>query len=469
MSVNIRVLPRTIPDGTERLLLAAVQAGGQLVFDWDVEADRLRWLDLRDGTVFGHPAAHVSCHAELQALAHPEDLLSLQLARTALQNAPQQPVAVEFRLRAADGGWCWLECHGRLLEKRLVGIVTDVSARKATESRLAISALVLETIHDAILITSANGSILWVNSAAAHLLQLPVTELTGRPLVDFSADSRERRLELQQEIRDTVARTGRWRGRCNHLARDGSALTTEAVVTRVQGDDGELWIHVLRDLRQRIQMQQAALDSSRLEQERLGEVLQESLGQELTAAALMLRSLAAALPADESGRVAEVDRILRQSIEHCRQLAYGITPFVLGRHGLEVALQGLGRWAQQRGAAAVSVTVAEAANQVADSAAYVVHRVAQEIMTAACDLAPGAHFDIKVWQDGERIVATIADDVRRPNATRTAEEERMMAFRAESLGATLDTIRLPNGGRRVILQIPDRFVATIVAARAAGS
>ena len=468
MSDNVRVLPRINPETTASAVLAAVRAGGHLVFDWNIATDRCSWFDPSEGKVLGHAASALASRAALLALVHPDDLLSVRLATEALQREPGTPVAVQLRVRAADGQWRCVETRGCLLppsaneygEGRFAGSLLDITERKRTESQLAIGALMLETIYDAVLVTGADGAIRWANSAAASLLGMPIATLTGRALAEFSADSRERQLELNQEIRDTVARSGLWRGRVSNVAAGGDPFAVDAAVCRVQGDDGELWIHVRRDLRERMQLQQAELAAARIEQQRLGKQLNESLSQELTAASLLLRGLGRQLPVDTSEPVLEIERILRNSISQCRQLAQGISPFVLGEHGFSIAMQSLGKWAEQQGADKVSVAVTHVAGTIDGDAAHLVHRVAQEVVTEVCATETGASIDIRVWQEGTHICASITDDVVRADVARTEQKELMLAYRAESLGATIDTVALANGGRRIILQIPDRAAMT---------
>jgi PAS domain S-box-containing protein len=457
MSDNVRVLPRTNPETTASAVLAAVRAGGHLVFDWNIATDRCSWFDPPEGKVLGHAASALANRDALLALVHPDDLLSVRLATEALQRDPGKPVAVQLRIRAVDGQWRWVESRGCLLPPgRFAGSLLDINERKRTESQLAISALLLETIYDAVIVTGADGAIRWANSAAANLLGVPLATLAGRSLAEYSADSRERQLELHQEIRDTVTRSGVWRGRVGNIAANGAPITLDAAVCRVNGDDGELWIHVRRDLRERMQLRQAEQAEARSEQQRLGRQLNESLSQELTAASLLLRGLGRQLPADTSEPVMEIERILRDSISRCRQLAQGISPFVLGEHGFAIAMQSLGKWAEQQGADKVSVAVTRVAGTIDGDAAHLVHRVAQDVVTEVCAAETGASIDIRVWQEGAHICASIADDVVRADDASTEQKELMLAYRAESLGATLDTVMLANGGRRIILQIPDR-------------
>ena len=461
MSDNVRVLPRINPETTASAVLAAVRAGGHLVFDWSITTERCSWFDPPEGRVLGHAASALVSRDALLALVHPDDILSVRLATEALQRDPGTPVAVQLRMRAADNQWRWVELRGCLLPPgRIAGSLLDITGRKRTESRLAIGALMLETIYDAVLVTGADGAIRWANSAAANLLGMPIATLTGRELAEFSADSRERQLELNQEIRDTVTRSGLWRGRVSSIAAGGDPFAVDAAVCRVQGDDGELWIHIRRDLRERMQLQQAELAEARTEQQRLGKQLNESLSQELTAASLLLRGLGRQLPVDTSEPVLEIERILRDSISQCRQLAQGISPFVLGEHGFAIAMQSLGKWAEQQGADKVSVAVTQVAGTIDSNAAHLVHRVAQEVVTEVCAAETGASIDIRVWQEGTHICASIADDVVRADVARVEQQELMLAYRAESLGATIDTVTLANGGRRIILQIPHRAAMT---------
>lgn len=465
MSDNVRVLPRINPEAAASAVLAAVRAGGHLIFDWNFTADRCTWLDPPAGKVFGHAASALERRDALLALAHPDDLLSVRLAAEALQRDPGAPVAVQLRIRDAVGEWRWIEARGCLLRApagqqsdatRFAGSLLDITERKRTESQLAIGALMLETIYDAVLVTGADGAIRWANSAAANLLGVSIAALAGRALAEFSADSRERQLELDQEIRDGVARSGLWRGRVSNIVAGGEPFVADAAVCRVSGDDGELWIHVRRDLRERMRLQQAEAAVARGEQRRLGKQLHESLSQELTAASLLLRGLGRQLPADTSAAVREVSRILRDSIAQCRQLAQGMSPFVLGEHGFAIAMQSLGKWAEQQGADKVSVAVTHLAGAIDGNAAHLVHRVAQEVVSEVCAAETGASIDIRVWQDGAHICASITDDVARADDARCQQAELMLAYRAESLGATIDMVALANGGRRLVLQIPER-------------
>lgn len=470
MSRIFRVLPKTTPEDA-RVALAALRSAGHWLIDWDPATDSLRWVTAPSAQLLGHPTQAIATHGDLLALAHPDDLLAIGLANEALQKSEQESAAVEFRLRDAQGQWRWLESRSTRLNdaasrrERYVSVLLDITDRKRTEGQLAIGALVLESIFDAVIMTQADGRIRWVNSAAAALLEVPIADLGGLRLDDFSADSRERQIELSQDIRDTVSRAGLWRGRISTRSANGAAVPTDASVTRVAGDDGELWLHVRRDLRDNMQSQAAVVESSQRDQMHLGQLLHEVVGQELAAASLLLQGLKSGQSSAQLTRFDEIERILSESVRRCQQLANGITPYAVEQHGLVAALQDLARRVERQGAARVTVSVAQAATEVTGNSAMLLHRTAEKCVDAAVAQAPNAHIDIRVWQDRDRIVLTVSDDVAWGGGAETTPLDRGMLACADVQGATIETVALGARGRRLVMQIPERYVETTIRSR----
>jgi PAS domain S-box-containing protein len=471
MSRIFRVLPKTTPEDA-RVALAALRSAGHWLVDWDPVTDSLRWVTAPAAQLLGHPTQALATRADLLALAHPDDLLAVGLANEALQKSDQESAAAEFRLRDAQGQWRWLESRSTRLNdaasrrERFVSVLLDITDRKRAEGQLAIGALVLESIFDAVIMTDSSGRIRWANSAAAELLEVPIAELSDLRLDDFSADSRERQIELSQDIRDGVSRAGLWRGRISTRSANGAAVPTDASVTRVAGDDGELWLHVRRDLRDDIQQQAAVIESSQRDQKHLGQLLHEALGQELAAASLMLQSLKSGQSTAQLLQIDAIERILSESVRRCQQLANGMTPYAVAQHGLVAALQDLARRVEGQGAARVTVSVAQAAAEVTGNSAVLLHRAAATCVEAAVARAADAHIDIRVWQDRDRIVLTVSDDVPWGVDAETSPIDRGMQACADVQGATIETVALGARGRRLVMQIPERYVETTIRSRA---
>jgi hypothetical protein len=126
----------------------------------------------------------------------------------------QDPAGV---LRRADGEYIWIEARGRLVFEngeslgRGVGLLADVSSRKRIESRLGISALILQGIREAVAVVDAAGRIGWANAAVRDGgLQLQPGYVSGRAPRDaaFRRALQEEQARLGAERLPSVGQAG---------------------------------------------------------------------------------------------------------------------------------------------------------------------------------------------------------------------------------------------------------------------
>ena len=113
-----------------RLALQAGEMGG---FEFDAVSGQILWsAEVTRLEVFpdGRPA---SVRRVLDA-THPDDRAPLAAWRTAVLDG--DVVATEFRIPQPDGTVRWLEVHGRRTGEHVVGVIRDVTARRAAEDEL---------------------------------------------------------------------------------------------------------------------------------------------------------------------------------------------------------------------------------------------------------------------------------------------------------------------------------------------
>jgi diguanylate cyclase (GGDEF)-like protein/PAS domain S-box-containing protein len=140
---------------SEQRLNLALSSTRLAVFDWDIASGRVhRGANL--SVLRGGPAAETDCGiADVQALIHPADLLSVWTTTRAALRGETASYDFEHRVRRLDGGWLWVRAVGRVTERspngralRVSGIDEDVTARKAAEHALVESQRRLRTIAD---------------------------------------------------------------------------------------------------------------------------------------------------------------------------------------------------------------------------------------------------------------------------------------------------------------------------------
>jgi PAS domain S-box-containing protein len=368
----------------------AIEASGQVAFEWDLATGRIAYPFAGEGGVFGHAVAAVGSLAGWVEQVHPDDRDRF-LARLEASLARVEPATyvLEYRFRRADGQYIWIEARGRhVFERgealgRGVGLLADVSERKQIESRLGISALILQSIRESVAVVDAAGRIAWANAAFETLLGCARGASVGLQWADVCVPGDAASGLQQPRLLERAALLGHETASMRARTVDGAALDLELSVTCVVGDHAPLWIVLHRDVSERVAAEDRILAHTLGEQSRLGVALHEGLGQDLAGASLLLRAarvdLANGLDAGET--LASIEALLQSAVGRCADLAQRLSPFLLDRSGLANALADLVRRSAARAGRAIDFEVVGTIDAGVDPAtAYHVFRVAQSAL-----------------------------------------------------------------------------------------
>jgi hypothetical protein len=66
--------------------------------------------------------------------------------------------------------------------------------------------------------------------------------------------------------------------------------------------------------------------------------------------------------------------------------------------------------------------------------------------------------ELRLWREGGSLLLAI-DHLGGPARVEASLATRLLSHRAQSLGATLEWLTLPQGTRRALLELPERFLA----------
>jgi PAS domain S-box-containing protein len=128
---------------SEERLRLALDAGSEVVWDWNVLADEIyqsaRWAEL-----LGYPPEKTpTCMPQLAGFIHPDDLAVLEQEVSKAIGGATDTVTFEHRVRAASGDWRWMLARARVVERdaagagvRIVGTCADITAQKQAEEAL---------------------------------------------------------------------------------------------------------------------------------------------------------------------------------------------------------------------------------------------------------------------------------------------------------------------------------------------
>lgn len=235
----------------------AFQAAGFGVWEHDHESGRNHWnADLCDLLGYVRPPATIG---EFFTLVQPDDLPALESRLDSADTGRSKVRVEEFRIRHGDGNWRWVESRGRVIERgpagearRTVGIMLDISARKAAEAEQRLAGVVFTGINDGICITDASRRILVINKAFTEVTGYQPKEVLGRdPSVLKSGVHGG---SFYRNMWEKLEAYGNWQGEITNRRKDGSLVSEWLSISCVKGDDGEVthYVGVFSDLSERI-------------------------------------------------------------------------------------------------------------------------------------------------------------------------------------------------------------------------
>jgi PAS domain S-box-containing protein len=362
------------------------------------ELNRLGWRSALDGT--DHAAAVERRHRLRRG-----ERAEVELAVRTIRGEQRWIHLANQPLIAADGSIT-----------RYIGVVHDITDRKANEEVLRSQALAVEVMHEGVVLSDACGIIRMTNPAFDRMFAAVSGSLLGKHLDQLPCEPPLAR-RIAELIDEEVVRPGA-PALCEltlRVAHEGEGtLSVEAAITPLILRGERFWLTILQDTTARRQLEREVLEVANREQQRIGNDLHDGLGQELTGIALLLRGLENRAEREApalSPAIEEVALLVNDAIFTTRALARGLSPVTFDRGGLSNALDSLA----QRLSAMFHIDVRCSADASLDAGlesanALHLYRIAQEAVTNAAQHGRAGKVRITLGVDGDRGVLRVEDD-----------------------------------------------------------
>jgi PAS domain S-box-containing protein len=246
-------LERRVQEQAVELQLT-IEAATDGIWKWNIAQDALE-LGPQYYAILGYDSDLDSLPrnlSEWKALLHPDDIEpTMRTLRQYIQEGTGQ-YRNQFRVRARNGEYRWLESTARIVERasdgtplRIIGNHRDITAEKEVAERLKVSAQ--ETVNfraaleqSAIVsITDTRGVIVYVNAQFIAVSGYQERELigAGHNIVNSGTHSREFFRTLWQ----TIASGAPWRGEICNRAKDGSLYWVETAINPMFDAQGRIY------------------------------------------------------------------------------------------------------------------------------------------------------------------------------------------------------------------------------------
>lgn len=339
---------------------------------------------------------------------------------------------------------------------QVVGVAvtaTELTTIVRQQQLLELQGIILDTMHEGVLLITADDRIRLTNPAFDRLFASPTGGLIDTPVGDLLEATT---LDiLRSAARGAAAREFECR------RRDGTTFSAACVVTPIVIDGEQHLLAVLNDISERRVLEREILEVSNREQHRIGNDLHDGLGQELTGVALMLRALATQLRRSHPQAVPEFDDIvdlLNRSIHNTRTLARGLSPVSLERGGLVPALRTLVARSRETYGITVSIrTRLETPLRLDEAASNHLYRIVQESISNAIRHGKPTRIVIQLGVDPHVVRLSIHDNGRGLPAggpPDTGLGLRTMRYRAHVTGGDVTIGNHRHGGTIVRCSVP---------------
>ena len=229
---------------SEQRLALALQASELGLWDWNLETDEVHHTQLH--ALFGLDAEQVrTVAADLKPRLHPDDLPLLRRTLVEHLKGRTEDYRVEYRVRHAQGHWCWIEDRGRAVESdaagkvlRMLGTRRDITAQKEQEEQQRLAATVFEAASEGIAILDAEFQLLAVNQAFCDVTGHGRAELIARNALELPCSRDARR--HSQAIDQALEQQGRWQGELVEARKNGELYPQWLQLNSVRDGRGKI-------------------------------------------------------------------------------------------------------------------------------------------------------------------------------------------------------------------------------------
>jgi PAS domain S-box-containing protein len=273
-------------------------------------------------------------------------------------------------------------------------------------------------------------------------------------------DDRARVLEAQEQARrKQLLYSAEYRVR-RPPGGDDAWLAAYGRYTYDESGEAVRFAGVSFDITQRKELEREVLEIAASEQQRIGQELHDSVGQEITGLALMANALTEKLPASDFAQqvanrlVVGLNRLHQQ----VRTLSQGLVPVQIEAHGLRAALHDLAARSAEQSNVRVSFDCRDRVAEPDHATATQLFRIAQEAVSNALRHGRPQVIQISLQSPDTGLRLQIQDDGT--GLSPRAENGkgmglRIMQYRAELIGGVLSVESNVGRGTTVVCSIPN--------------
>ena len=336
----------------------------------------------------------------------------------------------------------------------------DITVRYLAERALKLSgerlSTLLKTANDAVVTIDENGILQSFNEAAETMFGYSANEAIGQTVsilipLPYRIDihkilTRYRETGIRRMIGSSREVSG--------LRKDGSIFPVEVSVSEV--DHLKIYMGLMRDLTSRKQLEREIVEIASLEQQRIGQELHDSIGQQLTGTIMLcqvlLESARAIQPLETEpipiknakgcqqvlSLAQRLQSYVEEALQNIRDICRVLSPVPITADGLKVALEQLAAKTSSQTHVDCTFDCPKPVFLSDNLTATHLFNIAQGALSNALRHAQASHIQIRIEQADHQLLLAIRDDgIGLPPSNVPGMGMRIMQNRAQIIGGTL--------------------------------
>ncbi|QFU24702.1 EAL domain-containing protein [Shewanella eurypsychrophilus] len=239
---------KTVRESEERLKLA-LWASGDGMWDWHIEKNQVFRSNISNPILLGNNVK------TLLNIIHPKDRPKVENLLEAHLTGKTVFFEAEYRIKNEDGSWMWLLDRGKVTETdnqnravRMTGTLRDITAKKQTDNTLRLSAQVLDSMREAVIVGDNNHQIISVNPAFTTITGFSFEEVLNKHILDFA--SNKKAFSQYRKVQRELSTNHYWSGESTIVHSDGRQIPTWLEVTKIDDHHGnnDYFVAVFNDI-----------------------------------------------------------------------------------------------------------------------------------------------------------------------------------------------------------------------------
>ena len=390
------------------------------------------------------------------------------------------PEIYSFRLIDREGNIRWIQNNGVIVEwdgrpatlNFLLDITEQIQADKALRESEGKYRQLFENESDAVMIFDADTLMFEdANQATLNLFGYSKKEFQSLGVEDISAEKNKTRISVDKVIKDQPDSNKvplRYFKRKN-----GSIFPGEITAGKFVAEGRKKIIGAVRDISDRVQaedkihaLNQELIKAQENERNRIARHLHDKVAQDLSTLKIGLETLfenPQHISGELNGKMAELSKILQESISAVRDLSYDLRPPGMDQLGLvRTIFQYCDDFSEKNDLTVDFYTAGMRGLKLDFDTEINLFRLIQEGLNNIKQHAQATHVTIRLVASSPNIILRIEDNGRgfdvESRLARSLKEKRMglssMEERVNLLGGTIQISSRPSKGTKIFIEVP---------------